>query len=122
MSNPPCHPLFWGSNSQENTHQQAQVKASRRDLVAFSEILCSPEGGSAQSAFVKDLLKAAFQVHAALAQKGFTRLALDGTGSATKSLAQRGGQTFLATPGCVNVPDTVRMSNSWIRAISSMAK
>jgi len=28
----PCHPLFWGSNFQESTHQQAQVKASRRDL------------------------------------------------------------------------------------------
>ena len=37
-----CHPLFRGSNSQESTHQQAQVKASRRDLVAFSEIFCSP--------------------------------------------------------------------------------
>ena len=30
----PCHPLFWGSNSQQSTHQQAQVKAGRRDLVA----------------------------------------------------------------------------------------
>jgi hypothetical protein len=68
--------LFWGSNSQESTHQQAQVKASRRDLVAFSEVLCCLEGGSAQSAFVKDVLKAAFQVHAAPAQKRFARLAL----------------------------------------------
>jgi hypothetical protein len=67
----PCHPLFWGSNSQQSTHQQAQVKASRRNLVALSEIFCSLERGSAQSAFVKDVLKAAFQVHAALAQKRF---------------------------------------------------
>ena len=89
MSNPPCHPLFWGSNSQENTHQQAQVKASRRDLVAFSEILCSPEGGSAQSAFVKDVLKAAFQVHAALAQKGFTDWLL--TARAARRRAWRSG-------------------------------
>jgi hypothetical protein len=62
----PCHPLFWGSNSQQSAHQQAQVKAGRRDLVPLSEIFCSLECGSAQSAFVKDVLKAAFQVHAAI--------------------------------------------------------
>ena len=67
--------------------------------MSLREIFCSLERGSTQSAFVKDVLEAAFQVHAALAQKGFTRLALDGTGSTMKSSAQRGGQTFLATPG-----------------------
>ena len=97
--------MFWGSNSQETTHQQAQVKASRRDLVAFSEIFCSLEGGSAQSAFVQDVLKAAFQVHAALAQKRFAGLALDGTDGTMKSFAQRGAQSFLAAPGSIRVPD-----------------
>ena len=71
----------------------------------LSEILCSLEGGSAQSAFVKDVLKAAFQVHAALAQKRFARLALNGTRGTMKSFAQRGGQSFLATPGSVGIPD-----------------
>ena len=51
------------------------------------------------------MLKAAFQVHAALAQKRFARLALDGTGGTMKSFAQRGGQSFLATPGSIGVPD-----------------
>jgi hypothetical protein len=37
---------------------------------------------------VKDVLKAALQVHAALAQKRFARLALDGTGGTMKSFAQ----------------------------------
>ena len=51
-------------------HQQAPVKAGRRDLVPLSEIFCSLECvARAQSAFVKDVLKAAFQVHAALAPK-----------------------------------------------------
>src|SRR4029077_6202263 len=100
-----CHPLFWGSNSQESTHQQTQIKAGRRDLVPLREIFCSLEGGSAQSAFVKEMLKAAFQMHAALAQKHFARLALDGTSGAMKSFAQRGAQSFLATPGSVGVPD-----------------
>ncbi len=35
----------------------------------LSEIFCSLERGSTQSAFVKEVLEAAFQVHAALAQK-----------------------------------------------------
>jgi hypothetical protein len=60
---------------------------------------------SAQSALVKDVLKAAFQVHAALAQKRFARLALDGTGGTMKSFAQRGAQSFLAAPGNIGVPD-----------------
>jgi hypothetical protein len=101
----PCHPLFWGSNSQEGTHQQTQIEAGRRDLVPLSEIFCSLEGGSAQSAFVKEMLKAAFQMHSALAQKRFARPALDGTSGAMKSFAQRGAQSFLATPGRVSVPD-----------------
>ena len=53
----PCHPLFWGPNSQEGTQQQTQVKAGRGDLIPFREILCSLEGGSAQSAFVKECSK-----------------------------------------------------------------
>ena len=118
----PCHPLFWGSNSQEGTHQQAQIKAGRRDLVPLSEIFCSLEGGSAQSAFVKEMLKAAFQMHAALAQKHFARLALDGTSGAMKSFAQRGAQSFLATPDSVGVPDYRANIELWIWAISSMAK
>jgi hypothetical protein len=97
--------LFGGSNSQETTHQQAQVKASRRDLVALSEILCSLEGGSAQPTFVKDVLKAAFQVHAALTQKRFARLALDGTGGTMKSFEQRGAQSLFAAPGSIGVTD-----------------
>ena len=101
----PCHPLFWGSNSQEGTHQQTQIKAGGRDLVPLSEIFCSLEGGSAQSALVQEMLKAAFQVHSALAQKRFARLALDGTSGAMKSFAQRGAQSFLATPGSVGIPD-----------------
>ena len=101
----PCHPLFWGSNSQEATHQQTQIKAGRRDLVALSEIFCSLEGRSAQAAFVKEMLKAAFQLHAALAQKRFARLALDGTSGAMQSFAQRRAQSFLATPRSVGVPD-----------------
>src|SRR4029077_14215485 len=75
------------------------------DLVALSEIFGSLEGGSAQSAFVKEMLKAAFQMHAALAQERFPRLALDGTSGAMQSFAQRGAQSFLATPGSVGVPD-----------------
>ena len=58
-----------------------------------------------QSAFVEDVLKAAFQVHAALAQKRFARLALDGTGGTMKSFAQWGAQSFLAAPGSIRVPD-----------------
>src|SRR5258708_29111273 len=50
---PCCHPLFWGSNSQQSTHQQAQVKAGRSDLVPLSEIFCSLERGPAHSAFIK---------------------------------------------------------------------
>ena len=73
--------------------------------MSLSEIFCSLEGGSAQSPFVKDVLKAAFQVHAALAQKRFARLALNSTRSAMKSFAQRSSQSFLATPGSVGVPD-----------------
>jgi hypothetical protein len=80
------------------------------------------ERGSAQSAFVKDVLKAAFQVHAALAQKRFARVALDGTGGTMKSFAQRSGQTSLRRRAALASPMTVRMSNSWIWAISSMAK
>ena len=73
--------------------------------MSLSEIFCSLEGGSAQSACVKDVLKAAFQVHAALAQKRLARLAFNGTRRAMKSFAQRDGQTFLATPGRVGIPD-----------------
>src|SRR6266850_3823896 len=101
----PRHPLFWGSNSEQGAQEQAQVKAGRRDLVPLSEILCSLECGSAQSAFVKDVLEAAFQVHAALAQKRFARLALNSTRSAMKSFPQRSSQSFLATPGSVGVSD-----------------
>jgi hypothetical protein len=60
---------------------------------------------STQSAFVKDVLEAAFQVHAALAQKPFTRLAFNSTRGAMKSFAQRGSQSFFAAPGSVGVPD-----------------
>ncbi len=51
------------------------------------------------------MLKAAFQMHAALAQKRFARLALEGTRGAMKSFAQRGAQSFLTTPGSMGVPD-----------------
>ena len=63
----PCHPLFWGSDSQDSAHQQAWIKAGGRDLVPLSEIGCSPQRGSTQSTLVKDMLETAFQVHAALA-------------------------------------------------------
>jgi hypothetical protein len=82
-----CHPLFWGSHPEQGTQEQAQVKASRRNLVSLSEVFFSPERGPAHSAFVKDVLEAAFQMHAALAQKRFARLALDGTGGAIKGFA-----------------------------------
>jgi hypothetical protein len=39
------------------------------------------------SAFVKDVLEAAFQVHPALLQKSLARLALNGTSSAMKSFS-----------------------------------
>ena len=71
----------------------------------LSKIFCSLKRGPAHSAFIKDVLEAAFQVHAALAQERFTRLALNGTRGAMKSFPQRGGQSFLATPGSVGVPD-----------------
>jgi hypothetical protein len=64
--------------------------------VPFSEIFFSPERGPTHSAFIKDVLEAAFQVHAALAQKRFARLALDGTSGAIKGFSQRGGQALLA--------------------------
>jgi hypothetical protein len=51
------------------------------------------------------VLEAAFQVHAALAQKRFARLALYGASGAIKDFSQRGGQSFFATPGTVGVPD-----------------
>ena len=71
----------------------------------LSEIFCSLECGSAHSAFVKDVLEAAFQVHAAIAQKRPPRLTFDGTSGTMKSFSQRGGQSFLATPGSVGLPD-----------------
>ena len=101
----PRHPLFGCSHSEQGAQQQAQVKASRRNLVSLSEIFCSLERGPAHSAFIKDVLEAAFQVHPALAQKPLARLALNGTSSAMKSFSQRGGQAFLAAPGSVGIPD-----------------
>ena len=58
----------------------------------LSKIFCSLKRGPAHSAFIKDVLEAAFQVHAALAQERFTRLALNGTRGAMKSFPQRGGR------------------------------
>jgi hypothetical protein len=75
----PCYPLFWSSHSEQGAQQQAQVKASRRNLVPLGEILFSLEGGPAHSAFVKDVLEGAFQVHPSLAQKSLAGLALNGT-------------------------------------------
>ena len=37
----PCYPLFWGSHSEQGAQEQAQVKASRRNLVSLSEIFAS---------------------------------------------------------------------------------
>ena len=73
--------------------------------MSLSEVFFSPERGPAHSAFVKDVLEAAFQVHAALAQKRLARLALDGTGGTIKGFAQRGSQSLLTAPGTVGVPD-----------------
>jgi hypothetical protein len=101
----PCHPLFWGSHPQQGAQRQAQIKASRSNLVPLGEIFFSLERSAAHSAFIKDVLEAAFQVHAALAQKRFARLALYGTSGAIKDFSQRGGQSFFATPGTVGVPD-----------------
>ena len=101
----PRHPLFGCSHPQQGAQEQAQVKARRRDLMPLSKIFCSLKRGPAHSAFIKDVLEAAFQVHAALAQERFTRLALNGTHGAMKSFPQRGGQSLLATPGSVGVPD-----------------
>jgi hypothetical protein len=70
--------------------------------VPLSEIFCSPECRSTQSAFLKDVFEAAFQVHAALA---FARLAFNGTRSAMKSFAQRSGQSLLSTPASIVVHD-----------------
>jgi hypothetical protein len=67
--------------------------------------LCSLERGSTQSTFVKDVLEAAFQVHAVLAQKRLARLAFHGTRGPMKSFAQRGRQSRFAVPGSVSVPD-----------------
>ena len=39
----PRHPLFGCSHSEQSAQQQAQVKASRRNLVSLSEIFCSLE-------------------------------------------------------------------------------
>jgi hypothetical protein len=86
-SHRPCYPLFWSSHSEQGAQQQAQVKASRRNLVPLGEIFSSLERGAAHSAFVKDVLEAAFQVHPALAQKSLARLALNGTSSAMKSFS-----------------------------------
>ena len=83
----PRHPLFGCSHSEQGAQQQTQVKAGRRNLVSLSEIFCSLEGGPAHSAFIKDMLEAAFQVHPALAQKPLARLALNGTSSAMKSFS-----------------------------------
>jgi hypothetical protein len=73
--------------------------------VLLGEIFFSLERSAAHSAFIKDVLEAAFQVHAALAQKRFARLALYGTSGAIKDFSQRDGQSFFATPGTVGVPD-----------------
>jgi hypothetical protein len=97
--------LFWGSHPQQGAQQQAQIKASRSNLVPLGEIFFSLERSAAHSAFIKDVLEAAFQVHAALAQKRFARLALYGTSGAIKDFSQRDGQSFFATPGTVGVPD-----------------
>ena len=83
----PCYPLFWGSHSEQGAQQQSQVKASRRNLVPLGEIFFSLERGSAHSAFIKDVLETAFQVHPALLQKSIARLALNGTSSAMKSFS-----------------------------------
>ena len=91
----PCHPLFWGSNSQQSAEEQAQVKARRRDLMPLSKIFCSLKRGPAHSAFIKDVLEAAFQVHAALAQERFTRLALNGTRGAMKSFPHGAAGMFI---------------------------
>jgi hypothetical protein len=50
-------------------------------LVRFSVL----EHGSTQSAFAKDVLEAAFQMYAALAQRPFAKLAFNGTRGAMKS-------------------------------------
>jgi hypothetical protein len=49
--------MFWGS--------LPQIKASRSNLVPLGEIFVSLERSAAHSAFIKDVLEAAFQVHAA---------------------------------------------------------
>jgi hypothetical protein len=49
--------MFWGS--------LPQIKASRSNLVPLGEIFFSLERSAAHSAFIKDVLEAAFQVHAA---------------------------------------------------------
>ena len=80
-------PLFGGSHSHQGAQEQAQVKAGRRNLVALIEIVFSSERGPAHSAFIQNMLEAAFQVHAAFSQKRLTRLALNGTGGAMKSFS-----------------------------------
>jgi len=101
----PRRPLFGCSYPQQGAQEQAQVKAGRRNLVSLGQILFSPQCGPAHAAFIKDVLEAAFQVHAALAQKRLPRLTFDGTRGAMKSFSQRGGQPFLAAPLSVGVPD-----------------
>jgi hypothetical protein len=64
-----------------------------------------PECRSTQSAFLKDVFEAAFQVHAALAQKLLCQTGFNGTRSAMKSFAQRSGQSLLSTPASIVVPD-----------------
>ena len=54
----PRRPLFGCSHPQQRAQEQAQVKASRRNLVSLSQILFSPERGPAHSAFIKDVLEA----------------------------------------------------------------
>ena len=56
----PCHRLFWGSYSQETTHQQAQVKASRQRSCSVQWDFPFPQGGRQQSAFVEERAGAAF--------------------------------------------------------------
>jgi hypothetical protein len=87
----PRHPLFGCSHPQQGAQEQAQVKARRSNFVSLSEIFFSPKRGPAHSAFIKDVFEAAFQVHAALAQKRLPRLALDGASGTMKSFSQRGG-------------------------------